>query len=411
VRPTHAVSYTHVVRSARGHVRARVRICAGARACVCMCVYARVVRMLACVHLRARRCVHVLPRVEATSVWKWWNYCSAEASKSGNRVLTVNMDETALCLFQGASAGNLFIRKSERTMQSVPRSARRTFLTHAAFVCDDPEMQPLMPQVVLVNERTVNKRQWHSLQRACPPGVRLMRQKSAWVNSELCARMVRWLAAAVAPFADTTQVVFLFDAARQHVTPQVLRACAAVRVWPVVIPAGLTWLLQPLDTHVFALYKVRLQRSYHAARIAKVDGRIDVTDFLPCVYDAIKQTLDGQDWSYAFERDGFSPCQSGVGKRVLSELSTAAPIIVGSDRPSDDQLLACLPRRCKIDLRLFWKPLKSRLRASALAPFGVVLSPPPSPCVTMAAPMGVPEPIALRTRAGVLRVLPNGGSH
>ena len=343
-------------------------------------------------------------------VWKWWNHCSAEASAVGLRVLTVNMDETALCLFQGTSAGNLFIRKTERAVQRVPRSARRTFLTHVALICDDPAVQPFMPQIVVVNERTINMQSWRAVQASCPAGVRLVRQKSAWNNAELCARIVRWLAAAVAPFTSTTQVVLLFDAAKQHVTPQVLRACAAVKIWPIVIPAGLTWLLQPLDTHVFALYKIRLQKAYHTARIKTEDGHVAIAEFLPCVYAAISETLDGQDWSSAFERNGFSVDQAKISARVRKALPAEGAMHACSSRPIDAELLLCLPRRCKLDLRLFWKPFKSRFRPSALAPFGLAPMQLTIGCEEQPCPTGAEEPIAFRTRAGVFRMSKSSGS-
>ena len=340
-------------------------------------------------------------RAKAIALWQWWNHCVARAAGNGKRILTVNMDETSICLFQGAVRGNIFIRKGRRAFQDVPRSTRRTCMTHAAFVCDDHDLQQLLPQVVLVNERTVGAREFASLARESPPGVRLVRGRSAWVDAGICARMVRWLAAALAPHTVDIQVVLVFDAARQHITDQVLTACAAANIWPIVVPPRLTWLLQPLDTHVFALYKAHLQKAYQRARIAAADRRVSIAEFLPCVYAAVQQTLDGHDWAHAFEGNGLSRSQLGVSTRILTEAQLEQPLAIGSELPTPEQLSVCLPRRARIQPRRFLRPLASRTRAPTHVPTHT-----PSAVATGSAHAFVADeqPIAFRTRAGTLRM-------
>ena len=53
------------------------------------------------------------------------------------------------------------------------------------------------------------------------------------------------------------QPILLLDTAKMHFSTAVLQACSRTRVWPVLVPASTTWLLQPLDTHAFAAYRVR----------------------------------------------------------------------------------------------------------------------------------------------------------
>ena len=155
--------------------------------------------------------------------------------------------------------GNILIDRSRRVFQNVKRSSRRTYLTHVAFVCDSYDVQLALPQIIIVNMRTVPAAKFGELQAQCPPNVRLIRARSAWIDSRTCARIIGWLAAAVAPF-PTLQPILLMDALKQHFSASVLRACARVRIWPLLVPARLTWLLQPLDTHAFARYKVRSNR-------------------------------------------------------------------------------------------------------------------------------------------------------
>ena len=331
-----------------------------------------------------------------TAVWQWWNYCCGEI-QAGKRPLRINMDETAVCLFQGKGPGNIFIAPSTEIVQNVPRSVRRTHLTHVAFVCDDVRVQPALPQVVIANERTVTARQFGELQARCPPNVRLLRGKTAWNSASTCARIIGWLAAAIAPFTSELQPLLLLDAVRLHYTGAVLRACCRVRIWPVIVPAKLTWMLQPSDMHVFARYKVVLQRKHQAARCATPDGVVGVLELLDCIYGAIRDVLDAHPWAGAFDHNGFSLYQTNVSDKILQRLQLRAPMLVGSDQPSLNALQAVFPRRTRVPVEQLWRPLRARPLAPATAtamPVAPYEAPLPSePC----------DAIAYRTRAGLRR--------
>ena len=124
-------------------------------------------------------------------------------------------------------------------------------MTHVGVICDRPDLQPLMPQFIIGNERTFLVRSIAALRAACPGNIMLVRQNSAWNNDVLCATIVRRLAAVLAPYTATVQPILFLDAVRLHTTPRVLRACATAGIWPIVVPALMTWLLQPLDTDAF----------------------------------------------------------------------------------------------------------------------------------------------------------------
>ena len=151
---------------------------------------------------------------QAVATWQWANYLHAHVP-SGKRALLVNFDETAVCAFQGDGKGNVFLGRG--AIQRVSCGKRRTYLSYVAFICDDPLLQPCLPQVVVANERTLTARDILLLHESCPLNVRVLRQKSAWVDKELCNKMVRWLADALAPYTSEVQPIVLFDACRSHV--------------------------------------------------------------------------------------------------------------------------------------------------------------------------------------------------
>ena len=299
-------------------------------------------------------------RPQAFGVWQWWNYCCGQIPE-GKTVLKINMDETSICLFQGDQKGNVFLSKKRKAgaqpSQRVPRSKRRCCLTHVAFMCDRADLQHLLPQVIIGNESTFPARAMARLRSLCHPNVFLVRQKSAWNDSSLCALIVRWLALALRPHLAHLQPVLLFDAAKIHIAPNVLVACNAVGIWPLLVPAKTTWLLQPLDTHAFLAFKACLRSLYQQARIRAATGDLNLDQFLSCLCDAIRLVLQGRCWSGAFEDNGFEREQARVSGRVKRQLEqeSADPFQVAKSRPTEGQLQCCFPKRTRIPTATLWK--------------------------------------------------------
>lgn len=308
----------------------------------------------------------------------------------GKAILRVNLDETSVCLFQGDRKGTVFVKRKRRQsepVQKVARGKRRCCLTHVAMVCDSTEIQPKLPQVVIGNTHTFKAGAFAELQASCPPNVTLVRQKSAWNNSSLCATIIRWLGRALRPYAERYQPILILDAARLHLSSGVLRACAVAGIWPIVVPAKLTWLLQPLDTHAFQLYKSHLKRAYQRAR-AEAHGDLDVKAFLPCLYETIRRILQGSRWASAFDRDGFGCAQAAVSVYVLRQLQLEAPLRIPASRPSLEDIKLCFPSGAKIPMatlfRPFDRPVASLHAASGDVPEAILA--PRGPALLVAEP-------------------------
>lgn len=230
-------------------------------------------------------------------------------------------------------------------------------LTLVAFLCEDVALQSKMPQIVIGNERTLKASSLGALRALLPVNCHLIRAPSAWVDAHKFALAVKLLGAAMAPYADDYQVVLYFDAYKAHLAPAVWSACAAARIIPVVIPAKCTWLLQPLDTHVFAAFKVRLQREYQTARLDNPNGVSGVRELLLAVRSAIAEVLEGRSWAHAFEQTGFGVDQGGISPRVLEHVGMQLPMTIPSTRPSDDQVQSCLPERARVNIAAMFKAL------------------------------------------------------
>ena len=88
---------------------------------------------------------------------------------------------------------------------------RRAF-SHVAIICDDATLQPHLPQVLLVNERTVTMEQYRRWAPLSGCNAKLWRGKSAWINDEIFARIIRELGKVLRARAGGRQAILLLDA-------------------------------------------------------------------------------------------------------------------------------------------------------------------------------------------------------
>jgi hypothetical protein len=291
---------------------------------------------------------------KARAVWQWYNHLEANVP-AGKALLRINLDETSVCAFQGGVAGNIFSTKRRllEPIESASLGKRRRCLTHVALICDRPDLQPLMPQYLIGNESTFLVGELAALRAACPPNVKIIRQKSAWNNSLLTARIVRELKAVLVPHMTQLQPVLLLDTAKIHLT-HALWACKRADIWPMLCPPKTTWMLQPLDTGSFALFKYVLRMAYQRARIASAGGDVSTEALVRCICEAIRKVLQGHRWLDTFEGNGFGQQQQALSPRVCLQLALTSGVHMPSTRPSVDQIQICFPRRTKVPFRALW---------------------------------------------------------
>ena len=310
--------------------------------------------------------------LKAAASWQWWNYLQSHVPP-GKTPLRINFDETSICLFQGGGKGTVFMsRKQHRPKQKVPKERSRQYMTLVAFVCDQPMIQPLLPQHLIGNEYTFPAKQLGMLRSHCPPNVRLTRQKSAWNNEKLCTELLRQLADALLPYLDDYQPILIFDACKVHLVPNVLLYCHALGIWPLVVPARLTWLLQPLDVNGFWRLKSLIRRSYQRMRIQLRKPDLNIHEFLQCMYTALRSALQGTRWAPIFDRVGYGSAQQLVGERVKSAVPVVTQQRFSTDRPTLDMLRLCWPRNVKVPMSAALWPVHVNASSDSASPPHVV---------------------------------------
>ena len=153
-------------------------------------------------------------------------------------------------------------------------------------------------------------------------------------------------------------------------------------MWPVVIPARVTWLLQPLDTHIFKRFKTNLRRACLRERILTLDGKLPIAGLVRCLVQAIGGVLGGVDWSRAFEDNGLRSMQEGVCERVRKRVGVEGGVAVGGERPTADEVRQCFPANRGVPFGALWgafdRPVGLAVVAAAAGPARLVSAARPS---------------------------------
>ena len=304
-------------------------------------------------------------------MWQWWNFLEEQVAPP-RKVLRVNVDETAVRFWMPQPAGLVAKARRRRSgpvpTQHASRRQQRACVTHVAAICDDTGVQPFLPQVFVGNEAVLQVSAVKLVRPSLHKNVILLRRKSGWVNKDFLVTYVKLLAVCLEPFALAYQPILLWDALPAHCAPVVLRAAARAGLWVAIVPAKLTWLLQPLDTDVFSRYKHYLRHRYLQLLCDSHDGRVAAVSIILAMNDACREVLQGNAWAAIFGRNGFGTSQRLVKQSIREELEVDEVAGVGCALPTLTQLAAIFPDRLAIPIGDLFYPFIPRAPAAAPAP-------------------------------------------
>ena len=295
------------------------------------------------------------------AVWQWFRFL-LENVPPDRQVLLLNLDETSIRFWYEPRRG-LRTRVRDETRgpgfaRQASRGQLRKAFTHVAIICDDATLQPQLPQIILVNQHTVTAR---SLKNWSPlPGCRaeIWRNKSAWINNEVFTSIVRHLGKVLRTYAADRQAILLMDAHTCHFSEEVLAEALAQDIWPCIIPASTTSVLQPLDTHVFARFKFFLRTRLHQLMITGENKDLTSEEVLDALMHSMKGVLQRNEWALTFAKTGSVQCsKSGSmywrcwnGVRLPRFLQTSRRIHsfnTASPRDDTSPSCSCSPALCR----------------------------------------------------------------
>jgi len=260
-------------------------------------------------HLWSPKCQigQILSTFQATAVWQWWR-CLCSHIPCGKKVLRLNLDETAVRFFYKPSKGlrtrrtpNHIIHET-RAVQHATKGQQRRALTHVAIICDDSELQPQIPQFILGAEHVLRVRDMDCIAATLSPNVHLWRRKSGWINKAVMKDILTTLGNAVAPLLAHCQPILVMDAHKAHFATDVLRWAAKQHIWICIVPASMTFLLQPLDTDVFSRYKAFLRRRYAEFLSDQPSGELSAASVILAMNEACRYVLQAHAWESVFSK-------------------------------------------------------------------------------------------------------------
>ena len=285
--------------------------------------------------------------LEAAVFWSWNNYLETRAAYAGQQVLRINMDETPVCPFQGGGPGNILLERStgdhtRPNRMQVPKGLCRTYLTYLAFVCNDAELQPFLPQIIIGNQAVFKARDMERLQSHAPPNTFLVRAKSHWTNQEIMQEVTELLVAIVQRHRPHAYVIWYFDTAGSHLVQENLEYAFEMGLNIVPVPAKTTFLLQPVDVFLFHKFKIFLRKFYRQLQASQGVSVLSIPVFLQAVYMSMDCAIEAMDLEQMFAKVGLGNNQAHVKKSIPKYLE--APVTAAPARePSASDLRLVLP--------------------------------------------------------------------
>lgn len=264
---------------------------------------------------------------KVTRYWQWHRYNESRV-RGGARIVLINLDETAVSFAPDLRTGFIVSKTSHQARALVKKQLTRTNVTYVAIVCDDGDIQKHMPHFIIGDKKKISQRSLSQLRLNAPANVHIVQNETkAWNNH---AVMLRILTALGNCFTDSPdlQPVLILDVAQCHIHRSVLDKAKQLGLWLVFVPALITCLVQPLDTHGFFAFKSWLRRQYRALRSQSPNGLVEPFDWLQVLQSAKASFFDARSWVKAFTDTGArQPCMrltAALNKHFAPALATNA---------------------------------------------------------------------------------------
>lgn len=170
-----------------------------------------------------------------------------------------------------------------------------------------------------------------------PTNIYLWANERGWMTQDTCAVLLRAIDASLGDLTSRYHVILLMDAHRAHINETICRRAKALNMFLLYVPARLTWLLQPADTHLFAPFKSSIRRTYTNRRLAAHDGRLSRDEWLGVVCEALQDTVMNRQWGRAFGSNGITNHQEDVSMYVR-EMAGLSRSTYPTQRPSSAEV-------------------------------------------------------------------------
>ena len=259
--------------------------------------------------------------------WHWSDFLQHRSIAGGKEPLFINLDETAVPMCSPSARGMLVSKrwwgKRGRPCQKLSLKVRRSMVTHVGLCTHRSDVQGRLPQIFIGNERCFTQEFMDSISSDFPKKVKFWRRKSSWNNSELMESILLEIHNVMKEFPNF-QPILAMDAAKIHWAARVVKRAADLNIWLLPVPALCTWLLQPLDTHVFSAYKNYLSNAFRDSK--DQHGKVSVAAWARNLSAVATKYLCGRTWQHSFEATGIMGDRSKLTRELRAlDVVSATP--------------------------------------------------------------------------------------
>ena len=254
-------------------------------------------------------------------------------------------DETPVYRQLQPSKGNvvMLVQKLDRSCYArVPLRERRGQSTLLGCIVDTPELQSSMPQFILTNDTKLTRlEKAHML--SLPLPLRWVKGTSGWMSAGVLRQLITAIRKAIRTKKPNAEILLYMDCASIHTARAVLQHCSVLGIHVCLILGGLTYLCQPLDSHVFASLKRKLSEDQEIQRANDPTGTLPPGEWIHSLSRSIQQVLVDRQWSAAFGANGMLANWSTLRRRVGEIVQPHLPLPLRL--PTEEELDCLLGRK------------------------------------------------------------------
>ncbi|CAL1161131.1 unnamed protein product [Cladocopium goreaui] len=279
--------------------------------------------------------IHVLQE-KAYSFYRWANCIPPDN-------ILVNMDECSLAVHVEGCRGTVL--RSVRGAVRASLSTQRSRMTLLASVSTDFGFNAILPQVIIANKTQFPIKFMKFLDPAITDRLKIWRGATAWNTAAFMCSYLRLLHENWQSYCPEKPLTLLFDCAACHLHSTVRSLAKTLGLQVLVVPAGATGTLQPLDAYIFRTLRCEIRRQWTQTKSEAAEGVVSREAWLRVMATAVETVLSHRDWQRAFEGTGVTKQQNCISSHALKALQWDECPKIPAGRPSVGQASCIFPSR------------------------------------------------------------------
>ena len=284
-------------------------------------------------------------------------------------VVLLNMDETSVLSPLEKCRGNYHRDAMSGMRRHTFRRRGLRRCTLMAVIADDEELQRHLPQILLPrapggrDPGSRAKRSYESLGRP----LEVWHLTAGHNSSDVMKMWLKAVAKTERDLRGDVHIVLILDCHPVHISGEIMRSARAADIHLVLVPAGCTWFLQPLDVKVFQHLKSGLRKKLMGAENAAEEHALSWNEHMRAVASAVHETLVSSTWVQAMKAMGVHREWRPTAQPLRSLLRDAE---LKEEAPSVGDILQIMPSSRSAGKGYLWRKLLRLPESKSAEPAG-----------------------------------------